>query len=46
MDGRKRFDEALLPKKEDFYSILNMKISQVLIMDMQKQYLKTLIKKI
>ena len=24
MDGWERFDEALLPKKEDFYSSLNM----------------------
>ena len=37
MDSRERFDEALLPKKKDFYSSLNMEnITQVLTIGMQK----------
>ena len=47
MDSWERFDEALLPNKGYFYSNLNMEyITKMLIIDMQKEYLKTLIIKI
>ena len=36
MDSWKRIDETSLPDKKDFYSNLN--ISQMLIIDMQKEY--------
>ena len=45
MDCCKKFDETFLPDKEDFYSSLNMdEITQVLIIGMQKEYLKTIVK--
>ena len=41
MDSCKRFDETLLPNKEDFYSSLNMEGITSMIIGMQKEYLKT-----
>ena len=47
MDSCKKFDESFLPDKEDFYSSLNMdEITQVLIIGMQKEYLKTIVIKV
>ena len=40
------FDETLLPDKEAFYSSLNIEFLQILIIDMQKECLNTLIIKI
>ena len=36
MDSWRRFDETLLPEKEDFYSNLNMETLQMLIISIQK----------
>ena len=46
MDSRERFDEALLPKKKDFYSSLNMENITSVDYRHAKKYLKTLIIKI
>ena len=46
MDSWERFDEASLPDKEAFYSSLNRKILQMLIIGMQKEFSKVLIIKI
>ena len=46
MDSWERFDETSSPDKEDFYSSLNMEKLQILIIGMQKEYLKNLIIKI
>ena len=44
MNSCKKFDETFLPDKENFYSSLNMdEITQVLIIGMQKEYLKTIV---
>ena len=40
MDKWERFDEKLLPKMEDFYSILNMEDITVAAISMQKKYEK------
>ena len=43
MDSQKRFDETLLPDKEDFHSNLNMEdITDADYKKMQKKYGKTL----
>ena len=46
MGSWERFDEAILSKKEYFYSSLNMENITMLIIGMQKEHLKTLIIKI
>ena len=47
MGSWERFDETTLPDKEAFYSSLNMEgITDYLIIDMQREYLKSLIMKI
>ena len=46
MDSWERFDEILLPRKEDFHSILNMEnitINNNIIIGTQKECLKSLI---
>ena len=45
-DRWQTFDETLLPDKEAFYSSLNIEFLQILIIDMQKECLNTLIIKI
>ena len=45
-DSWERFDETSLPDKEACYSNLNRKILQMLIIGMQKEYLKVLTIKI
>ena len=44
MDIWERFYEKLLPNTEAFYSSLNMEDITDVIIDMQKEYLKTLIR--
>ena len=46
MDSWERFYQGLLTKKDDFKVALTWKISQVLIIGMQKKYLKALIIKV
>ena len=46
MDSWKRFNETLLPDKEDFHSYLNMEKLQMLIISTLKKYGKSLKRKI
>ena len=42
MDEWEKFNETTLPEKQEFYSSLNMKILQMQITYMQKEFVKTL----
>ena len=46
MNNWERFDEILLPNKEDYDRVQIWKTSQALIIGMQEEYLKSLIIKI